>query len=219
VISENFEAEPSAEVVLAVPIERERSNHQYGRHPRELHVRLETPNGPQPVSIHVRDKGQIDRRMLLGYSPDPLIRLPQPAVRQVAGLLAGRYDRAAFPDEFEARFERAKRTIKRAFEDNLDKLQEVFLVVEPLAEIGEGESYRLYVYMLVTDSLADGPTQDFNRFQNEVGGGIRQAIRRCDGIQLEKLSVCRADEITLREFSTMTAIDFGSIRFAAEADS
>jgi hypothetical protein len=216
VIAESFEVEPTVEVVLALPIERARSDYQYGRHPRELHVQLETREGAQAISLHVRDRGQIERRHLLTCSPDSAVALSGSGVRQIAGLFAGRYDRAAFPDAFETRFDRAKRSIRRALENNFDKIQDVLLVVDPLSELSQDEPYKLYVYILVTDSLADGPTEDFNRFQTGIAGEIRRVIRRCNGIELEKLSVCRSDDISLREFSKMRAIDFESVRSAVE---
>jgi hypothetical protein len=222
-VSGNYEADPAVEVVVATPLDAVRESRRHLRHTRELHFHLVGKDGrKQAVEVNVRDRGFLSRRLLAKYSPDTSISIPASSVAEIAGLLSGRYDHVAFPDAFEKRMAKAKSQLERVLKDHVGVLAEIFLIVKPLKEItSDEEAYTLSVYAVVHDEVADGPGPELNVLKDTIAGAIRKPIRRCDGIILEKVSVCGFDEITVREFAGMKPIDLTALtherRAAAES--
>lgn len=211
VVCDSLEVEPAVEVLVALPIEREKERHRQLRHPRELHLTLEGDGGArQPVSLHIRNRGLLERRLLTNHRPAAELRIPSLVIDQVSSFLSARYARVAYPGAFEYRFRRAKKALIGVFETYAGELQEVFLVVRPFEEVAPEVAYTLTVYAVVHDHVADGPSNRFNTLKQEIAAAIRKPLRNCEGIELEKVTVCGRDEITLREFGRMMPLDYAA---------
>lgn len=209
VVCESVNIEPGVEVLVALPIERELERHRDLRHPRELHLTLEGGGGRrQPVSMNIRNRAGLERSLLAVHRPYTELQLPSHLVDQVSSFLGGRYTRVAYPSAFEERLRRAKRPLVGVFERFESDLQEIFLVVRPFEEVGPGTPYQLTVYAVVRDHVADGPPARYNTLKQEIAAAIRKPLRQCAGIDLEKVTVCGRDEITLRESGRMMPLDY-----------
>jgi hypothetical protein len=211
VVCHSIDVEPAVELLVALPIERELEPYRQVRHPRELHLTLEGDGGArQPVSLHIRNRALLDRRLLVSHRPSTEMRIASHLVDQISSFLGGRYTRAAYPGTFENRFRRAKRALIGVFEKYVNELQDIFLVVRPFEEVDESEPYTLTVYAVVRDHVADGPANSYNTLKQEIAAAIRKPLRLCDGIELEKVNVCGRDEISLREFGRMMPLDYAA---------
>lgn len=211
IVCNSIDIEPAVEVLVALPIERELEHHRQVRHPRELHLTLEGDGvARQPVSLHIRNRALLERRLLAIHRPSTEVRIPSHLIDQISSFVGGRYARVAYPGTFEDRFHRAKRALIRVLAKYVNELQEIFLVVRPFAEVSESERYSLTVYAVVRDHVADGPVNSYNTLKQEIAAAIRKPVRQCDGIDLEKVNVCGRDEITLREFGRMMPLDYAA---------
>lgn len=211
VVCNSLAVEPAVEVLVAFPIAREEERHRQLRHPRELHLTLEGPDGArQPVSLHIRNRGMLDRRLLTKHRPHVDLRIPSSVIDQVSAFLGKRYERVAYPDAFEERFDRGKKALIAVFEKYAGDLQDILLVVRPFEEVGQHGSYTLTVYAVVHDHVADGPSPAYNTLKQEIAAAIRKPLRKLDGIDLEKVTVCGRDEITLREFGRMMPLAYAA---------
>jgi hypothetical protein len=211
IVCESIEVEPAVEVLVALPIARELERHRQVRHPRELHLTLEGDHGAQqPVSLQVRNRGLLERRLLLTHRPFTELRVASHSVDQISTFIGGRYTRVAYPAAFEDRMRRAKRALIGVFERYSTELQDIFLVVRPFEEVGDDVAYDLTVYAVVRDRVADGPPNRYNTLKQELAAAIRRPLRQCNGINLEKVNVSGRDEITLREFGRMMPLDYAA---------
>jgi hypothetical protein len=219
-IGGNLESDPAVEVIVATPLDRVRESRRHVRHSRELHFHLVGRDGrQQAVQVNVRDRGFISRKLLTKYSPDASISVPGNSIAEIAGLLSGRYDHVAFPDAFERRMAKAKYQLEKVLKDHVGVLAEIFLIVKPFREItSDNEQYTLSVYAVVHDEVVDGAQPKLNALKDTIAGAIRQSLRRCGGIELEKVVVCGFDDITVREFGGMKQIDFSAMKHAQRAE-
>jgi hypothetical protein len=204
-VCDSLAVEPGVEVLIAEPIERMRTAHRDGRHPRELHLMLRGPEGEeQPVRVQVRNRAMFDRSLLAECSPATDYAVPTEYIEQIAGLLGGRYARIAYPSAFDARTRKARQQLARVLERYADDVVDIYFALHPHdQELQETEEYRLSVYAVVIDDLVVGDPRVLNELKTKLAKALREPLRKCSGVHLEKVSVVGRDEVTLREFMGM----------------
>lgn len=212
------DVDPAAEVVLATPITKTSARREDLRDARELHVHLTEGDGGavHPVAIHVRNRGFLDRKLLLDYDP-ATIRADGDAMRRIAVFLARRYTRSARPEEFDQRFRPALRKLETLLENEVDALLDVLLHIDPTTELPDGEPYELTLYAVLQDEFDDRPRAQTKAKRAEIASEIRRALKKCNGIQWDEPRVLGRYDINIRERSDLMSLDFAAAQFVPRA--
>jgi hypothetical protein len=198
VTNPSLAVEPDVEFLVARPVPRLDGNLTRGKNPRRLHMEIQTPDGPCPFEIAANGRIQTDRRRLLGHGPLEGHSLRPDDRQLVARWLAKRYDRAAFPGAFDARWKPAQKKIRRLFEHTGQFLDGVFLAL-PGEELPEHEPYRTVVRGLVTIETESDPERRAQA--QECLDGLAALLNDCAGIEVVDSSLVSEDEFTLRDVS------------------
>lgn len=144
VTNASFEVEPDVEFLIARPVGARNGTFTRGKNPRRLHLEVVTPDGPRPFEVACGDRVRTSRRRLIGLRPLDGHGLRPQDRRLLAQWLARRYDRAAFPSAFDARWKPVRDKIRRLLQRTGQFVDHVFITVED-TELPEGETYRIVV--------------------------------------------------------------------------
>lgn len=205
-------ADPVTEVVLATPIDQPSSKCERLRNPRELHVRLTRGDGtPQPISVDVRNRGFLDRALLLTARPAAELSADAATMRWIAGLVARRYIRTARPEAFDKRFRKARRKILELLDAEGAVLLDVLLAIEPRRELGPDERYAVSIYAVLQDEFGDTPRPSQQKKRNTIHEALRQAMLQCkdESLDVERIEVATRYDISLREYDDLLPMDLG----------
>ncbi len=212
-------ADPVAEVVLATKIEKPEMQYEHLRDPRKLHVALTHDDGtPQPVVVEARNRGFLDRVLLLTAPPESAIRADSGAMRRIAGLLSRRYQRTARPEEFDQRFKSAKGKLGRILQQYAAVVLDILLFVDPLTDLPEGTAaYTAQLWVVLQDDFADRDPKKTQGQKTQILGEIRRAVQNSKGINFDAPRLEGRYGISLREYDDLQPLDLGWPRLAAEA--
>jgi hypothetical protein len=205
-------AEPVAEIVIATPIKQCSQKCERLRNPRELHVRLTKADGTvQPVSIEVRNRGFVNRALLLTARPAKELLADATTVRWIAGLVAQRYLRSARPEAFDRRFRKARRKIIELLDAEATVLLDVLLGIEPRGELGPDDRYAVSIYAVLQDAFGDTPRSSQQKKRNKIHEALRQAMLPCkdEGIDVEIIDIKTRYDISIREYDDLLPMDLG----------
>lgn len=118
-LAARWSAEPDAEVVMG-RLASGAGRYSHGRDPRRLRLEYQLEGEPQYVELKAASKRRVPKSGLEGYQPLPEWHLGAGDLAILRGWLAARYDRAAWPEEFERRLRLAKPAMHRRMERILE---------------------------------------------------------------------------------------------------
>ncbi len=110
----SYDAEPFVELVIGRPIAQVDAVKMHGRNPRLLHLVGHAGEDSVRLAFSVHDKVRVSRDALSERGPCTLRSIDADDVDMIAGWLAKRYTRAAFPDAFNDRLIPAHKNIDKA---------------------------------------------------------------------------------------------------------
>lgn len=183
--------EPHIELIPARPIKR-LGQDSHAKTARRLHIQYETDAGAIFFELRAAEKLWIPKAKLLALSRASDIRLLPEGRRILQRWLAARYNRAAFPENFENRLRQASKTNKKTLIDliavALDDAGEHVRAI--LFDLDNGEEherveisdpYRLGIVVLYLGNLEDDIAFDK---ASEVAAAIEKILVGADGIVL-----------------------------------
>jgi hypothetical protein len=147
--------EPEIEVVLGNRIAGLDGNYTYAKSSRILHIKLE---GDRPLfaEFTATGKRKIPKEDLLDFVPDDRLKLSPSGLVIFQRWLASRYNRPAFPDEFERRLVKETRLadqIAKAVKPHGEMITAVFFDIDEGSDIvhaGSADPYLLGITLLHT---------------------------------------------------------------------
>lgn len=211
--------DPVAEVVLATEIEKPEMQFEHLRDPRELHVCLTGENGaPKPVAIRARNRGFLDRVLLLTAAPTSAMRAEPDAMKRIAGLLGRRYLRVARPEEFDRRFKSAKGKLGKILQQHVPAVLDILLFIEQPGDLPAHESYSATLWVVLQDEFSDRDPTKTQGLKRQILDDVRRAVQNCKGIDFDTPKLYGRYDISLREYDDLMPLDLGWPRLAAEAD-
>lgn len=183
--------EPRIELIPARPIKR-LGQDSHAKTARRLHIQYETDAGAICFELRAAEKLWIPKAKLLALSPASDVRLLPEGRRILQRWLAVRYDRAAFPANFENRLRQASKTSKKslidliavALDDAGQHVRAIFFDLdngEDRERVEITDSYRLGVVVLYVENLEDDIAFDK---ASEVAATIEKILEDADGIAL-----------------------------------
>lgn len=209
--------DPVAEVVLATKIAQLDTEYENLRDPRVLHVMLTGADGPpQPTEIKARNRGFLDRVRLLTAAPASTLRADSAAMRRIAGFLGRRYQRTAWPEEFDRRFKSAKGKLAKILRTRHDVLLDIVLSIDPRTGPHANSPYEASLWVVIQDEFADRNAQETQGTKTQILDDVRRAVQKCQGIQFDTPKVVGRYGISLREWDDLLPLDLAWPRLAAE---
>ncbi len=150
--------EPCVEVICGRRIAAADGNFTFGKSPRRIHLELDTPEGPVAVQLdaprkHLLPKVSDGKPALSDAEPVRGWAIAAEHRRALKRWLADRYDRHAFPEEFEERMRRTgvQDRLPKVFADSGYSIVRVFFELddgEVEAHDGEDDVYSLRIYLV-----------------------------------------------------------------------
>jgi hypothetical protein len=206
----DFEAEPIAELVLArrlnSPLD---GNYTHVRNARRLQFHIEVASAPIGFDARIRDRFSIPRSFLARYQPDPLRRLLQTEHFEVINWILARYDRVAFPDEFNRRIaEVVERKVKRVLKQ-LTAMKAIYIALNSWDELQAGQDYK--ISLLGTLSVEDFRDPSTRAAMENGLGRIAAALNFSKGVIVEEADVQSEATVTLDHLRNLARWNFDYI--------
>lgn len=196
VTNASFTVEPDVEFLVGRPVAQLNGTFTRGKNPRRLHLEIVTPDGTRPFEVRSSDRFRTSRRRLLDRTPWEGRTVRPQDRRLFAQWLAKRYDRAAFPAAFDARWKSARKEIRQLLDRTGHFLDGVFLTVED-RELPEEETYSIVVRGVISLDNADDPARRAQA--QECVDGLAALLAERAGIEVLDSALVREDEFTLHD--------------------
>jgi len=220
VVNPSLEKEPAVEVLRAsvgTPVAPS-TQELWGRHPRTLKLEVDAEGDAAAVllSLSVHDRWLLPRELLTDHVPRRV--LPSRSRRLVAEWLAKRYIRAAFPTAFDHRWRSAMDKWLKILRRHSAWIQGVYLRLNTLDELPDGEPYHCHVLVAVPHALRGGP--DWSKQRDLIERDVEAFWHRhrpqveCDGVM-----VSGTDEITLADLEVYQRFDADWVSFSDDTPS
>lgn len=204
VCSPRFNVDPRVEVAVVKlePRYHERSPEAKGSNFRKLMLPIEGSAAIQAIVCDVNRRAFVDRRALLGWQPDPVLRVGDRARDMFQGWLARYYIRIAMPDTLVARMKMAgiHAQVKTVLEAALDgeplhaSVPGIYVRWSPNDELDDGQYYDVSILFACDD-------EDTVRRIDEALETTMNALKSPGphGILLKSFEVATTDGVTLKQ--------------------
>ncbi len=212
IVNVNEDKEPVVEVLRmrVVAAEKVDKRQRWGRNPRTLQLVIGVHDPPIVLSCVAHDRWTIPRALLMQGSPAQC--LPDKERRLVAGWLAKRYIRAAFPTAFDQRWRPKQKDWQELLRKHSEWVQGVYLRLSTLDELPANAPCQCHL-ILAVPHLRRGEA-DWARKRTEIEEEIRQFWGRFEsGIQCAGVEVLGTDEITLADIEPYQRFDADWVSF------
>ena len=204
VLHQSFEDEPHVEAILFCLIEKYDGNLTHGKNPRKIHFQL---NDNQHYECLIKNRIPIDREFLTKFSACDKLSLPQKALDNLINWLTKRYDRDAFPDEFNKRLNREK--LQKLFKKHGEKIIGLFVQLNTESELSDGEIYKINLAMIIEDDLS-------SELQSKLQDCLEKTIdilEQSNGLKVVLYEMKTFHDITVAEFMNLKALDFDFLSY------
>ena len=154
----NLDDEPYVEVIAGRRLQSSDPNLANLKSARTLHLTITCEGRTQCIELTAAGKQLVPKSALAAWRPDPSYRLDADNFFTLRRWLAARYDRAAFPDQFERRMFRetdlAERINKVAKKEGVNRVVSgIYFEVSPREELDPAVPYDLTVVLVYTPGM------------------------------------------------------------------
>ena len=154
----NLDDEPCVEVIAGKRLPSSDPNRANLKSARTLHLTITCEGRTECVELTATGKQLIPKSALAAWRPDPRYRLDADNFFTLRRWLAARYDRAAFPDQFERRMygetDLAERINKVAKKEGVNRVVSgIYFEVSPREELDPAVPYNLTVVLVYTPGM------------------------------------------------------------------
>lgn len=221
VVSPDYEKEPYVEILVSklVPNLAQLNEYRYGRGPRRLIFDVQVYEDIHTYEASIHDRIRIPRQYLASHAPDSSRKIAPDQKRIIILWLVKRYSRIAFPDEFNERLRPSEEKLKKFAKRNNEYLSAIRIRIEPFDEVGESDSYKIFVILLVDQrKIAEfDPLPNFDKIEAE----FEMILGECKGIEVDKCEVVMEEDFSLtdlKEFPVWDIFDYLSLSADQESD-
>jgi hypothetical protein len=158
-LAQSADAEPSVEVIIGRFVDKPDGTYTHCKNLRRLHLSFSGGEAQCTIEIEQRRRTSVPKEApvgtasLVNFSPRLELGLKYTERRTLQRWLASRYERSAFPDEFDRRLRQTKvaEFLPKAFKDSGQHIPGVYFDVDEGQEVtrdGPDDPYRLVVTLL-----------------------------------------------------------------------
>lgn len=138
--------EPFVEILLCNPVQDQNPLYLNGRNPRILHIPAMNLKGAESIlEIIIQDRFRVMKNFFQRLYPDNSIWLKDRYVGLLAGWIAKRYERPAFPDEFNSRLKIVDKRLEKLFKSDSSRLITGIYITGANEEKGGGKAVPVKV--------------------------------------------------------------------------
>jgi len=193
--------EPFVEVIGGRFIQELDGNYTFAKNVRKLHLTCSGGSKAAAFELFAAKKQQVSKERLITYKPRPDVRLSPLELTIMQTWLAARYRRAAFPDEFDRRFNRETGLRNRLGKilGNLGiDIPAIFFDIDDGEEVshdGIDDPYKLVIYLLYS---TQGDPETAEKSAKEAKRLIEEAFKKeCgqDGKAWQWIELCGCEII------------------------
>jgi hypothetical protein len=202
IVHHDFENEPYVEVIAAKMVNFSDGNLLHGKNPRRLQLRMED----KWIELNVGTRRFIERQRLTALIPDNNITIPPDAVQSLAGWVARRYVRTAFPDSFNNRLRPVASDLPKLLKNHGAWISAVYAAVE-LIELPEEKIYDLILIatMNENDFCVGGRKKEVQIACAQIEALING---KCKGIKIREVKLLAESELSLAEWRKLGRLEF-----------
>ena len=212
IVQPSLEKEPDVEILIAVPTDTLNGNYTLGKNPRYYHFHVDG----KFYEIKATNRVIKSRQLLIDSDPSTL----QLSVDEVNGIVhwfAQRYERPAFPDNFNNRLSETRKVIGRILKESGHLISGIYIAC-PHEELPNTQPYKivLHVVMAVKDygntikaSKCEDMAQQILDAINEHSQGI--VIENSDNVCINEKELSLHDLRTIKRFTSFDHLSFDTI--------
>jgi hypothetical protein len=211
----SYKTEPSVEIVRGVRRKRLDGNLAFGKSGRKLQLEFSTADGPMVFELSIHERFLVDRRILEDVEPDATVSLSSREKRTLAGWLAKRYKRHAFPDEFNRRLKEQPHSddIRNLFKAYGQEIEAVFVLLQPEdEELSAGESYVVNLYAVMASEDYDD-TETRTRLEEEFINPLEASFGAFTGIELGAAMLVSDEDFSLADIGRTRRMDLDDLSY------
>jgi hypothetical protein len=187
----NFRHESDVEVIVARIASSANGNLTGGKNSRILHLDWNSRNGVKNIELRAVEKRRLSKYSLAGVLPDASYELDEKNLATFRFWLGARYDRAAFPDEFNNRLSKTKiaEDIIKILKPLGSLVTGVYIRISTHDELPSHDPTRHYrVHLFIAYESGDEPLENAER-ADAAANAIDDAFKnRCFDTSTEQWS-------------------------------
>lgn len=180
-VHESYENEPVVETFLCEPLGRDYTpdgNLTAGKNPRSLLIQFSVEGANYWFRLRSNGRALVPRHRLATIDPDPSVVVTDPAVRTLQRWILNRVVRAAFPDAFNDRTQKARSKLESRLKKGGASLLGLYINLSSWDELPGDQAYAVDFVGLVDEGLDLVHREAIDRLLGEVA----LAYEKTDGI-------------------------------------
>jgi len=212
-IAAEVEIEPNVEVIIGSFVSSISGNLTNAKNVRTLQIQYQSAAGNRIVELRSAKRTKIAKERLQEFAPHEDFFMDALSKRTLQKWLSARYDRAAFPNDFEARLKSAKtaEAIAEILKPSNDSIRAIYFDLGKHSDVDHlpsDEPYELEIYLLhVTEPDAREALEVANNVRHKLIGCFKKkhcsADGRWRGIELVECIVVSDEAMTVRQSLTL----------------
>lgn len=205
VVNPSYAIEPEIEVWLVTKVDAPDAQYFSLKNPRRLHLEAANSTGPCWLDVVGHARSSVPRWALEVISPATEIRLDAKNLRLLIDFLVNRFQRPAFPDEFNRRRRSVDKKIDQVLKKHSSQIYRLYVRLNCFDELGAGQDYVIKLYLLV--SQVDYANDEKRRTLDQAAARIGSLLDGCSGISAEDFLVIPDISVRLSDLREWTAWD------------
>ena len=194
--------EPYIEIILCVPIKKIDGNFSHGKNPRKLHIPFFKGNEEHYFECEMRNRFFVDRNKFTEIKPCLEYSVIQKNIDSIIDWIIKRYNRYAFPDQFNLRINR--KVLRKIIENTHNDITHICIRLHTEEELPSSQPYKIQLYLLVDDGILESQHKKLITLL----AGLVEEFERKGEIKVIDSAVLRLDQITVSEFTALRQLDF-----------
>lgn len=195
---QSVDLEPDAEIILGYLRESCRPDCLNGHNPRSLDIEVRVGAPPTHAALAIADRVKVPKASLAALSPSSDFVLAGQAVTLLAGWVAKRYTRQAWPDAFNKRLSGSVgKKLENLFKSEAARvISGIWFYLDPLEEeLAPEQDYHLSVWLTVKMSVVTSDSE--YKSATDFESRLRDLLTKCKGIDLRGSEVRSETDVSL----------------------
>lgn len=219
IASNRIDIDPTIEFSIGEIKEQINPIYRFNQNPRILHIELLAantfcePTSGISVELIAHRKIAVEKNILENMTPDPTRGLPQSEKDSYVRWLAGRYDRPAFPTEFNRRLDSARDKIKQKAKKANSALLGLYIELNPKTELAENETYSVNLLALTNIDIDKAKTDTHDEHALVSVNALLNALKTAmesNNIEV-KSTIASENDVSIAVFKRFTKLQYDYI--------
>ncbi|NNM58272.1 MAG: hypothetical protein HKM04_00435 [Legionellales bacterium] len=205
----SLQIEPYVEIILCQQKDKIDGNYTKGKNPRRIHISLSKGKEKMPFECEAKNRFFLQRSHLTMTKPCEEVFVSKDVVTDFINWLVKRYQRDAFPDNFNSRldFDALRKIFKCEDHENICF---ILIRLHTEEELPSHECYQTSLILIIDEDISEFEKQKAENILEKLVKGIEKA----KSIQVIDSDVLTLNDISANEFLELKRLDFDDFSFA-----